>query len=93
MELAAPAIPARLGNLAKIGTSRNVPGACPKGDEVTAAILQTAPAARSFSSSDKPNDKYRFTPRLYPGGRSVRDGTFFFEPGIYWIGGSRLKMT
>ncbi len=52
-----------------------------------------APAACSFSSSDKPNDKYQFTPGLCPGGISVRDGTFFFEPGIYWIGGSGFKMT
>jgi hypothetical protein len=31
-------------------------------------------------------------PGLYPGGLEFKSGTFYLEPGIYWLGGGGIRM-
>jgi hypothetical protein len=36
---------------------------------------------------------WRLYPGLYPGGIKLQGGTFYLEPGIYWLGGGGLDIT
>ena len=35
---------------------------------------------------------WRLYPGYYPGGLHLQGGTFYFEPGIYWIGGGGVRV-
>ena len=35
---------------------------------------------------------WRLSPGYYPGGLHLQGGTFYFEPGIYWIGGGGVTI-
>lgn len=69
------------------GTAKAVPNGCPgSASPATAA----SPATCSFNSSYS-GLAYRLFPGFYPGGLSFQAGTFYLEPGIYWIGGGGYK--
>jgi Putative Flp pilus-assembly TadE/G-like len=69
--------------------SKQIPSGCPGGS--SAATLST-PSTCQFQSSYK-NTVWRLYPGLYPGGIKLQGGTFYLEPGIYWLGGGGLDIT
>ena len=78
----APA-PVSLDTPAKI-----VPMECPNSGKPQATTI-ASPATCTFGSSL--GGTWRLYPGLYPGGLSFQAGTFYLEPGIYWIGGGGIQ--
>jgi hypothetical protein len=91
-DLDPPAEPADLGNVVAIGTSKAVPPSCPTGGPVTDAIRAAAPSTCNFTASYSSTDTYRLYPGYYPGGITLKSGTFYLEPGIYWLAGTGFQM-
>jgi hypothetical protein len=77
-----------LGNIVKIGSSKDVPSTCPGGSSPPSA---DEPKACVFGGSYA-GDSYRMYPGYYPGGVKLNAGTFYLEPGIYYIGGGGLSL-
>jgi hypothetical protein len=65
------------------GTTQSVPNACPGG---ASPSTEAAPATCQFPSSYA-GTSWRLFPGYYPGGIKLQAGTFYFEPGIYFIAG------
>jgi hypothetical protein len=68
--------------------SKKIPNACP-GSAAPATL--SAPAVCKFASSYD-GTTWRIYPGLYPGGIDIQGGNFYFEPGIYWIGGGGVSV-
>jgi hypothetical protein len=85
--LVPPTIPG-LGSIVKEGSSKDVPTACPGG---TSPPSLDEPKACVFGGSYA-GDFYRMYPGLYPGGLKLNAGTFYMEPGIYYIAGGGLSL-
>jgi hypothetical protein len=82
-----PPLPA-LGNIVKLGTSRDVPSSCPGGSSPPSAA---EPKGCTFGGVYD-GDSYRVYPGYYPGGIRLNAGTFYLEPGIYYVGGGGLSL-
>jgi hypothetical protein len=71
------------------GPSMDVPSNCPGSSD--AASLES-PGTCQFPSSYA-GTEWVLYPGLYPGGIKLQGGTFYLEPGIYWLGGGGLEIT
>ena len=87
--LPVPAVPALPNAMVKISGTPSTPTGCP-GAATPATLAQ--PLLCQFTSSYA-GTTWRIYPGLYPGGLKLQGGTFYFEPGIYYIGGGGLDMT
>jgi hypothetical protein len=76
-------------NVVEVTGSRPIPNGCPgSATEATYA----SPAVCQFTSSYA-GTTWRLHPGLYPGGLKLQGGTFYLEPGIYYLGGGGLDIT
>ena len=87
--LPAPSIPLPPQAATQIVGSKSAPDGCP-GSANPASLA--APAVCQFTSSYK-DETWRLFPGLYPGGLKLQGGTFYLEPGIYYLGGGGLDIT
>ena len=69
--------------------SKKIPNGCP-GSSSPATF--DSPAVCQFPANYK-DTTWRLYPGLYPGGIKILAGNFYFEPGIYWLGGGGLEIT
>lgn len=67
--------------------SGTIPPGCPGGANAATA---DAPRVCQFQGNAYIGTTWRVSPGYYPGGLSFKTGTFFFEPGIYYLGGGGL---
>lgn len=86
--LSSPPMPALPQPPDRISGTRGIPSGCPGGSNAATA---TSPRVCQFQSSYS-GTTWRLYPGLYPGGIHLQAGTFYLEPGIYWIGGGGLQM-
>ena len=82
----APALPLDAEQL--VGNKR-IPNGCP-GSSSPATFNN--PAVCQFPSNYK-DTTWKLHPGSYPGGIKIQAGNFYFEPGIYYIGGGGLEIT
>jgi len=83
-ELPPPPLPSLPAAVVKIsGGNKPIPSGCPGS---SAPATATSPAACSFPAAYS-GYVFRLYPGFYPGGLSFAAGTFYLEPGIYWLGG------
>lgn len=71
------------------GPNSGIPNGCQGG---SGAATFLAPATCQFQSSYA-GTTWRLHPGSYPGGLKLQAGTFYLEPGIYWLGGGGLDIT
>lgn len=92
--LPAPAVPTTLGSIVAEPGEKKAPVNCGYVYGAPSLTVTTPPAVCTFDSSyNKPTShKYRMFPGYYPGGLQLNAGTFYMEPGIYYIGGGGLTM-
>jgi len=69
--------------------NRKIPNGCP-GSSSPATLAD--PATCQFPSNYS-GTAWRLYPGQYPGGIKLQAGTFYLEPGIYWLGGGGLDIT
>jgi hypothetical protein len=78
------------GSVVKVsgsGTS-TPPAGCPgSSTPATFDVPQSCRFPASFAGS-----AWRFDPGYYPGGINLEGGTYYFEPGIYYIGGGGFRL-
>ncbi len=65
------------------GGTKGIPSGCPGNAPATASN----PGNGCQFSSQYSGYTFRLYPGFYPGGLNFQAGTFYLEPGIYWIGG------
>jgi hypothetical protein len=87
--LGQPAMPLPALTPTQIAGSKPIPDGCPGGSGAGTVAL---PAVCQFTSSYA-GEEWRLYPGLYPGGLKLQGGTFYLEPGIYWLGGGGLDIT
>jgi hypothetical protein len=88
-----PAVPSLADPVTYIsGTPTDVPIGCPGTIPETDAATDLNPATCQFPSSYA-GSVWRLHPGYYPGGIRLQGGTFYFEPGIYYLGGGGLTIT
>jgi len=68
--------------------SGTIPPGCPGG--ASAATADT-PRVCQFQGNAYNGTTWRLYPGYYPGGLSFKTGTFYLEPGIYYLGGGGLE--
>ncbi len=71
------------------GAPGPIPAACPGG---SAPASDQNPAACDFSNGAMAGKTYRIHPGNYPGGIATSKATLLLSPGVYWIGGSGIKI-
>jgi hypothetical protein len=87
--LPAPAVPALPSAMVKVSGTASLPSGCPgSGNPATLASPLTCQFSSSYAGTT-----WRIYPGLYPGGLKLQGGTFYFEPGVYYIGGGGLDIT
>ena len=69
------------------GGSNPTPPGCPGS---SAPATAASPATCQFNSSYG-GYVFRLFPGFYPGGLAFQAGTFYLEPGVYWLGGGGFK--
>jgi hypothetical protein len=69
-------------------TGMAIPDGCPGS---AAPATHDAPATCHFPGSYS-GSTWRIYPGYYPGGINLEAGTFYLEPGIYWIGGGGFRL-
>jgi hypothetical protein len=79
-----PAAPTQLD-----ASNKSIPRGCP-GSSRPATLA--APNACQFSSSYQ-GSAWRLFPGLYPGGLKLLAGSFYLEPGVYYLGGGGLDIS
>jgi hypothetical protein len=84
-----PAVPAYPRPMLQEQGSREIPTGCP-GSATPSTLAQ--PRQCQFTSSYA-GTTWRVYPGLYPGGLKLQGGTFYFEPGVYYIAGGGLDIT
>jgi hypothetical protein len=89
LKLPAPSIPVAPLTAHQITGSLPIPDGCPGS---ASPATYAAPAVCQFQSSYK-DTVWRLFPGLYPGGLKLQGGTFYLEPGIYYIGGGGIDIT
>lgn len=83
-ELPAPPLPGAPAAVVKIsGGNKPIPSGCPGS---SAPATAASPASCAFPASYS-GYVFRLFPGFYPGGLNFAAGTFYLEPGIYWLGG------
>lgn len=65
------------------------PDGCPGSDNP--ATVDAPTLCKFVPSADYQTAVWRMYPGLYPGGIDLQVGTFYLEPGIYWIGGGGFQ--
>jgi hypothetical protein len=89
LDLPAPKPLVQPSNVVQVsGATMSVPTGCPAAAGTATAA---APATCSFTSSYQ-NTTWRLFPGYYPGGLSFQGGTFYLEPGIYYLAGGGLNL-
>ena len=73
----------------QISGNKKIPNGCP-GSAKPATM--DAPATCAFPSNFA-GTVWRLFPGAYPGGIRIQGGSFYLEPGIYWLGGGGLDIT
>ena len=68
------------------GPTRSIPNGCP------GSASPATHAAPALCRLHLTNTVWRLFPGYYPGGFSFQGGTYYLEPGIYYIGGGGLNM-
>jgi Putative Flp pilus-assembly TadE/G-like len=87
--LPVPAVPALPLPMAKLSGSGSIPDGCPgSGTPATLAAPRMCQFQSSYAGST-----WRIYPGLYAGGLKLQGGTFYFEPGIYYIAGGGVDLT
>lgn len=66
-----------------------IPANCPGGSNEAS---DASPGTCAFSAGSMAGKSYRIFPGNYPGGISTSKATLYMDPGIYWIGGSGVKI-
>lgn len=84
-----PVMPALAPSMIQLEGSMDIPSGCPGSD--TPATLE-APETCQFTSSYA-GTTWRLFPGTYPGGLKLQGGTFYLEPGIYYIAGGGVDVT
>lgn len=85
--LAEPAVPPLAAAIQQVTTtSKKVPAGCPGAAPPATSATALAPATCAFGGSYA-GTAWRLFPGYYPGGLDLGKGTFYLEPGIYYIGG------
>jgi hypothetical protein len=74
-----------------VGNTLAIPNGCPGAVAPDTESTEAAPITCQFQSVYK-DTAWRLYPGYYPGGIKLQAGTFYWEPGIYWIGGG-LEIT
>ena len=87
--LPAPSIPPLPLDAVQVTGSMSTPSGCPGSDN---PATLASPAVCQFDSGYK-DTTWRLYPGLYPGGLKLQGGTFYLEPGIYYLGGGGLDIT
>lgn len=82
-ELPAPPLPGAPANVERVSGTKDPPPGCPGGSSPASAL---DPTLCQFSSSYA-GEVWRLYPGYYPGGLKFQGGTFYLEPGIYYLGG------
>lgn len=85
-QLPAPPLPGAPAAIQLLLGSQSIPAACPGG---SAPATAAAPKLCQFTSSYA-GSRWRLYPGYYPGGLKFQAGEFYFEPGIYYLGGGGL---
>jgi hypothetical protein len=88
-KLPVPAVPDLPQAIERVTGTLSIPTGCPG---ATNPATLASPNLCQFSSSYA-GTSWRLFPGLYPGGLKLQGGTFYFEPGIYYIGGGGLDIT
>jgi hypothetical protein len=89
--LPAPPLPGYPADMIQIGgPSKSVPNGCP-GSGAAEATAE-APAPCKVNAGPYATTVWRVFPGYYPGGFDLQKGTFYFEPGIYYIGGGGFRV-
>jgi putative Flp pilus-assembly TadE/G-like protein len=83
-EPAVPPLPAAIQQVTT--TSKKVPDGCPGAQSPGAPATAAAPKTCAFGGSYA-GTAWRLFPGYYPGGLDFGKGTFYLEPGIYYVGG------
>lgn len=84
-----PALPPLAAPMVRLSGTLDLPAGCPGSASPATA---EAPLECQFTSNYA-GTEWRLFPGLYPGGLKFQGGTFYFEPGIYYIGGGGLDVT
>jgi Flp pilus assembly protein TadG len=83
-----PPIPPMPQPPVRISGQKPIPVGCPGS---TGEATHQAPQSCEFPSSYK-GETWRLFPGYYPGGINLEGGTFYLEPGIYYVaGGTKLQ--
>jgi len=85
-DLPPPPLPGAPQPVVEVSGSKDIPAGCPGGSNPATA---EAPATCQFTSSYS-STVWRLYPGYYPGGLKFQSGTFYLEPGIYYLGGGGL---
>ena len=72
-----------------VGATLDIPDGCPGG---ATAATEDNPVTCQFTSNYA-GTTWRLYPGYYPGGIQLQAGTFYWEPGIYWIGGGGVTVS
>jgi Putative Flp pilus-assembly TadE/G-like len=82
-----PAVPGLPADIQQVTTSsQSIPDGCPGAQPPDSPATALDPRTCAFNASYA-GTTWRFFPGYYPGGLDLGKGTFYFEPGIYYIGG------
>ena len=89
LNLPAPSVPALPQAMVQLVGAEAIPTGCPGS---ASPATPGAPHECQFTSSYA-GTEWRVYPGLYPGGLKLQGGTFYMEPGIYYIGGGGFVAT
>jgi hypothetical protein len=73
------------------GQTLTVPNGCPGAVAPDLESTEADPITCQFQSNYQ-GTAWRLYPGYYPGGIQLQGGTFYWEPGIYWIGGGGVTI-
>jgi hypothetical protein len=84
-----PSVPLTPLGAVQVSGSQPIPPGCPGSADPATLVV---PAVCQFPSSYA-GTTWRLYPGLYPGGIKLQGGTFYLEPGIYYLAGGGLDFT
>jgi hypothetical protein len=90
--LAGPSKPGYPADVVQVSGTLDIPPGCPGAVAPDLEATEDDPLTCQFPSSYA-GTVWRLYPGYYPGGIQLQGGTFYWEPGIYWIGGGGLTIT
>ena len=88
--LAPPPMPAVAPPPVNLDDPTEIEDTCPGSGHPSKAPTLTDPNTCTINSA---GDHWRLFPGLYPGGIRLMAGTFYLDPGIYWIGGGGVTVS